>query len=74
MSSWNIANGIFNYELEIPCNTSAKVVLPNAQVADVLIDNKALVNNKSLDFKAEGKNVIIELGSGKYKIQYKYNN
>lgn len=74
LSSWNIANGIFNYELEIPCNTSAKVVLPNAQVADVLIDNKALVNNKSLDFKAEGKNVIIELGSGKYKIQYKYNN
>lgn len=34
-SSWSIENGVFKYDITVPLNTSALVVLPNGEVYDV---------------------------------------
>ena len=66
VSVWTIDKDKFIYTIEIPANTTATVTLPYARVADVK------VNNNSLDKKAtqNGRDVLIEMGSGKYQFIY----
>ncbi len=64
-SDWKIEDGNFIYNIEIPANTTAKVILPNGVSSQVDID-------ADVDMKQEGDNVIINLGSGLYKISYPY--
>ena len=66
VSAWTIDKDKFIYTIEIPANTTATVTLPYARVADVK------VNNNSLDKKAtqNGRDVLIEMGSGKYQFIY----
>ena len=66
VSAWTIDKDKFIYTIEIPANTTATVTLPYARVADVKL------NNNSLDKKAtqNGRDVLIEMGSGKYQFIY----
>lgn len=65
-SYWKIDGKKFVYNVEIPVNTSATVVLPNCIVANV----SCMYEDKNIKIEAsqDGKNVKIRLGSGKYNI------
>ncbi|MFR9496275.1 MAG: glycoside hydrolase family 78 protein [Rikenellaceae bacterium] len=65
VSDWKIEDGSFIYNIEIPANTTAQVVLPNAATTQVEID--AMVKMDQVE-----EDVTIDLGSGVYKITYPY--
>jgi len=71
-SSWKIENGNFNLSISIPPNTTATVVLPDAQADKVSESGKSLNNAKGiLNYFQEENTVKIEVGSGRYIFNYK---
>jgi len=67
VSNWREEKGIFVYNVEVPANTSATVVLPSAKLEEV--EMKSELKNKATQ---TGENVQIELGSGAYSFSYPY--
>ncbi|MCE4565400.1 glycoside hydrolase family 78 protein [Maribellus sp. CM-23] len=65
-SNWKLKEGTFVYDVEIPANTSAQVVLPNAGLEAV----KAQLTDTVKEVKQIGDDVVVELGSGKYHFSY----
>lgn len=65
-SYWKLENGNFVYSIEIPANTSAQVVLPDASLEAV----KTQISNPKEEAKQVGDDVMVELGSGKYQFSY----
>jgi predicted esterase len=70
-SQWEIKNGHLIIEAEIPANTTATITLPKASINKVI----DLASGKSLSevydkVRMEGKNVVIEVGSGNYGFEY----
>lgn len=61
-SSWEIKDGNFNYEVVVPANTTATVILPNAKAKDVKSANQKVEDS------AQG--VTANLGSGSYSFSY----
>ncbi len=73
-SSWKIENETFNLSVTIPPNTTATVVLPGAQIAEVLESGKSLKIVKGIvNYFQEENAVKIELGSGRYHFKNKLN-
>ncbi len=73
ISRWKIENGVFKLEVTIPPNSSATIILPEAQVSAIRESGKPL--SKSLlreGVKQEGDTVSINLGSGNYIFEYNY--
>jgi len=67
VSNWREQKGIFEYSVEIPANTTATVILPDAKL-DELEMNADLQNfARKVD-----NNVEIEIGSGKYEFSYPF--
>ncbi|MDR4946131.1 family 78 glycoside hydrolase catalytic domain [Neobacillus cucumis] len=70
-SSWNLSNEEVTAELEIPANTTAQILLPNAKLEDVKESNKALVDMDSIiDIYQTEDGVSLEIGSGSYCFVY----
>lgn len=67
-SFWRIEDDQMTYKVEIPANTSATVVLPDAGKAEILIDG---VKAEESNLIYKGTSVAIELGSGVYNFSYK---
>jgi alpha-L-rhamnosidase len=65
-SEWKLDNGTFNWNIEIPTNTTATVVLPTPSIEAVSEGGKALSGAK-----LENGNVVVKLGSGKYQFTVK---
>jgi alpha-L-rhamnosidase len=63
VSFWRLENGRMIYQIQIPCNTTAEVILP------LLKSSKLLVNGKSVNWESGTK---ISLGSGNYHIEFDY--
>ena len=73
-SSWKIENGNFSLSTIIPPNTTATVILPAAQVAEVLESGNSLKKTTGiLHYFQEENAVKIELGSGRYHFISKLN-
>jgi Bacterial alpha-L-rhamnosidase. len=69
-SGWRLDNnGALTFEFEIPFNTNAEIILPDALIEKVKVNNHAL-NNSSIKFVQKDKDVICELTSGKYIFEY----
>src|SRR6266446_6653290 len=67
-SGWEIKDGEFLLDVEIPPNTRATVRLPKAQLANVTESNQALSNGNGIaSAHQEGYAVIVEVGSGTYR-------
>ncbi|MEZ4666358.1 MAG: family 78 glycoside hydrolase catalytic domain [Anaerolineae bacterium] len=65
-SGWSLdETGHIILEIRIPFNATAKVALPNAQISDVIINDKKLTNGKQI-----AGNVEFEIEAGAYKIEY----
>ena len=64
-SSWKMDSTSVLIAVQIPPNTSSKVVLPNA------VDKMVLMNGKALTIHSEksGANLVLKLGSGKYEFE-----
>ena len=63
VSDWKIENGEMVYKVEIPANTTASVVLPNAGGAAVQTNTKA-------EQQRVGDDIEMLLGSGNYSFSY----
>ena len=65
-SGWRIGEaGQLTIELVIPFNTSARVVLPDAEMAEVSINGSPLSAGEQI-----GDRVELTLGAGRYTIEY----
>jgi alpha-L-rhamnosidase len=65
-SSWRIDGaGQLTIEIIIPFNTSARVVLPDAQMGEISINDHPLYDGEQI-----GDSVELTLGAGRHKIEY----
>ncbi len=70
-SGWELKDGRFQLEVNLPPNTTATVVLPDASL-DKVLEGNTEVNGVTGILKSaqEGKNTILLLGSGSYQFSY----
>jgi len=66
-SAWKITDGELLYEVLIPANTEATVILPGKDFSDVKVEG--LPEDSMEELKAKGK---VRLGAGGYVIQYPF--
>lgn len=69
-SAWKIEGGNMVYEVSVPANTTATVILPSASIDKVSVNAAALKDDKSKGAQQFGKTVKLNLGSGKYAFSY----
>ena len=67
-SAWRLSDGVVEWNLEIPPNSSGKVVVPTSNLRSIRLDGNTVDKSR---FKMEGKYPSIELGSGKYNILFR---
>ena len=65
VSDWMVSDGQMTYKVEVPANTSAEVVLPNAKVAEVTMSD-----GLKSGAKQTGPSVTVLVGSGTYSFSY----
>ena len=71
-SSWKIENDYFSLSVTIPPNTQATVFLPSAQINEVFENGKSLKDVKGIvNYFQDGNAIKIEVGSGRYRFEYK---
>jgi alpha-L-rhamnosidase len=68
-SSWKIESGTFSYDVTVPPNTSAEVILPKASDASVTEQKTALSRTKLVNEKS-GEDLKVRVGSGSYHFEY----
>lgn len=70
-TNWKIENGQFKLEVTIPPNTTARVVLPQANLEKMMENNQPLRTGNGIhSILQDGKDVKLELGSGQYSFTY----
>jgi alpha-L-rhamnosidase len=68
-SSWEMKDDKLILKIKIPANTSATITLPSAQI-DKVTENGIVVTSVFKNVKQEGRNVVLEAGSGDYIFEY----
>lgn len=67
-SGWELKDGRMNVAVEIPANTSATIILPDAVLEKTGEGGRPLSQGDGIrSFLQKGGAVIVEVGSGKYK-------
>jgi alpha-L-rhamnosidase len=69
VSNWKIEGGLTTYDVTIPANATATVIVPNAEASKVK-ESEAPLSTATAGVTAirqEGKDTAIELGSGTYR-------
>jgi alpha-L-rhamnosidase len=69
-SAWKIDGGKMVYDVEVPANTTATVILPSANIDKVKVNSASLKDDKPKGAQQDGKAVSLKLGSGKYSFAY----
>ncbi len=70
-SSWKIENGTFKLSVNIPANTTASIVLPNAASSSITEHGVDSGKLKSITSSTkEGNDLKISIGSGSYQFEY----
>jgi alpha-L-rhamnosidase len=70
-SSWTLMDDRFELAIEIPTNSTATVRLPQAVLADVTESGQRVsTENGIVSARQNPHNVIVEVGSGKYRFSY----
>ncbi|GFP76598.1 glycoside hydrolase family 78 protein [Clostridium fungisolvens] len=69
-SGWKLSDeGILTFEFEIPFNTTAELILPDALLENVKIYGSSLIES-DIDAVQEGSNVVCKLTAGRYNFEY----
>ena len=71
-SAWEIREGFFIYDIEIPVNTSGTITLPEAMTEDVTLNSKPVESYKNESVHQSDKGVSLELPSGQYRFKYPF--
>jgi alpha-L-rhamnosidase len=67
VSGWERKNGKVYFTIEIPANADATIVLPADSASNVMESGLPVSGNKNLsNIHTDGKNLLIDAGSGKY--------
>lgn len=67
VSEWKLVNKTFDWNIEIPVNTTALVYMPTEDKSKLMVNGKAFSNVLGIQFiKMEHGKAIFEVGSGKY--------
>ncbi len=69
-SAWKVDGENMVYEVKVPANTTATVMLPSAQLDKIRVNSSSLKENKPMGAKQSGAAVSLKLGSGEYKFSY----
>jgi alpha-L-rhamnosidase len=70
-SGWTLADGKLTVGVEIPPNAHSTVRLPGATLAEVTEGGFALPKAAGLtDFRQDGADVVVRVGSGRYRFEY----
>ena len=69
-SNWEIKNDRFHYEVVIPANTTGTVTLPEASIANLLLNQKKLKSEVQKKVQQTDSGMRIKLGSGTYRFSY----
>jgi alpha-L-rhamnosidase len=67
-SQWKVENGSFMLDVEIPANCTAIIYLPTEKI-ETAKEGGVLISTspgKNRDIKKDGRNITVEVGSGKY--------
>ena len=73
-SSWSIVDNVFKFDVVVPPNTTAQVVLPKAGSKKVTERSIDISKVKVLkDISTEGEDVRLTVGSGAYHFEYPMN-
>jgi alpha-L-rhamnosidase len=71
-SDWKIKDGVFEWNITIPANTTATVYLPVKAAADVTVNGQKLSKADHATFlRMEDGRALIDVGSGKYEFNAK---
>ncbi len=66
-TDWKRENGKLNFNVTIPANTTAQIVLPAKSVNDLTESGSAVQKAAGVKFlRADGTNAFLSVGSGKY--------
>ncbi|PWV51902.1 glycoside hydrolase family 78 protein [Chitinophaga sp. S165] len=66
-SSWQLQNGQFSLDVEIPANTTATIYLPVKNNAAIQEGGKSVATQKDIRLVSTGKEqTVLEVGSGQY--------
>ncbi|OAS89264.1 MULTISPECIES: alpha-L-rhamnosidase [Metabacillus] len=72
LSSWRLSHEEVEMEVEIPPNTTADILLPYADLSDVLESGKLLIDSMDIITYFESKEgVRLTVGSGTYHFKYR---
>jgi alpha-L-rhamnosidase len=72
-SEWKNETDRFVWNITIPANTKAIVYIPAADVKNIVENNKSVTAAEGIRFlRMEGKNAVLEVGSGDYAFVSKY--
>jgi alpha-L-rhamnosidase len=73
-SDWRCENGLFNWKVTVPPNSTATVYIPTFDSASVKESGEKADKNPALKFiRVENKTAVYELGSGVYDFTSPYN-
>lgn len=70
-SSWRLTQEDVEIEVEIPANTTAEILLPNAQLFDVTEDGIRLGSSDIHTYLETAEGVRLTVGSGSYHFKYR---
>lgn len=73
-SSWKLDGDDLIYEIEIPSNTTATVVLPKARIEQILVNTSPLTSEMIGHTEQLDNRLEINIGSGKYLLRYPFKN
>jgi alpha-L-rhamnosidase len=67
-SEWHRDGGKFDWQIEVPANTSAFVYLPAKSVEDATENGRSMAKTAGVTTvdNNQGRRLLIEVGSGKY--------
>lgn len=67
ISKWRLQKDSFEYHVEVPANSSAKVYIPTNQAAFISVNGNSLTSNtKTTILETLNTHIVLEVGSGKY--------
>ncbi|MEQ8339313.1 MAG: alpha-L-rhamnosidase C-terminal domain-containing protein, partial [Cyclobacteriaceae bacterium] len=69
VSGWKIDNGNLTVSCTIPANTTATIVLPEAEISQVMENDRPIAKVYPGVKETDG-NVVIDVGSGSYSFTY----
>ncbi|MFS0778117.1 family 78 glycoside hydrolase catalytic domain [Neobacillus sp. 3P2-tot-E-2] len=69
-SSWHLTQDEVEIEVEIPANTTAEILLPNARLSEVREGNQPLISGNIPAYSESKEGVRLTVGSGSYHFKY----